>query len=123
MINPLNKPALGTRLMNHVFFPNLKLQVIRNTQKSFPTDGKLMFKTNCDVGKVDIKTYVKALYGTPVDKVNTINVQGRIKQAIKGFGRKASRINYKYKTTDYKKAIITVDESLKSQLSRKKLNK
>ncbi|KAK5577468.1 hypothetical protein RB653_002409 [Dictyostelium firmibasis] len=123
MANILNKPALGTRLMNSVFFPNIKLQVIRNTGKTFEKNNKLMFKTDCSVGKTDIKTYVKALYDVNVDKVNTINVQGRIKSCIKGFGKKGTRLNVKYKTTDYKKAIITVDPSLKAPLSRKKSTK
>ncbi|KAN0035194.1 hypothetical protein ACTA71_004455 [Dictyostelium dimigraforme] len=120
MINPLNKPVLGTRLMNSVFFPNIKLQVIRNTAKTFEKDNKLMFKTDCSVGKTDIKTYVKALYDVNVDKVNTINVQGRIKSCVQGLGKKRSKLNTKYKTTDYKKAIITVDPSLRAPLSRKK---
>ncbi|KAN0015384.1 hypothetical protein ACTFIV_002510 [Dictyostelium citrinum] len=119
MINPLNKPVLGTRLMNSVFFPNIKLQIIKNSSKTFQKDNKLSFKTDCSVGKTDIKTYIKALYDVNVDKVNTINVQGRIKSCFKGF-IKPVRLNSKYKTTDYKKAIITVDPSLRANLTQKK---
>ncbi|KAM9966574.1 hypothetical protein ACTFIR_006794 [Dictyostelium discoideum] len=119
MINPLNKPVLGTRLMNSVFFPNIKLQVIRNSGKTFENTNKVMFKTDCSVGKTDIKTYMKALYDVNVDKVNTINVQGRIKSKTKGL-QKRSKLSSQYKTPDYKKAIITVDPSLRAQLSRGK---
>ncbi|KYQ92175.1 hypothetical protein DLAC_11677 [Tieghemostelium lacteum] len=105
---------LTTRYWNNIFFPNFKLTVFRNTHETFEKTKKLMFKTTCDVGKTDIKSYVKALYGVHVNKVNTINVQGRLKGSVKGIGKKAKRQGT-FKTSDYKKAIITISEPTQIQ--------
>ncbi|KAF2076777.1 hypothetical protein CYY_001904 [Polysphondylium violaceum] len=109
----------SSKYWNNIFFPNIKLTVFRNTHETFEKTNKLMFKTNCNVGKIDIKNYVKALYDVDVSKVNTINVQGRIKTPHSGIGSRMKRFRNKFKATDYKKAIITVDDKFVETLKRK----
>ncbi|GAM25051.1 hypothetical protein SAMD00019534_082260 [Acytostelium subglobosum LB1] len=100
----------ASKYWNNVFFPNMKLVVTRNSHETFPQTRKLMFKTECNVGKIDVRNYMKAVYDVEVPKLNTINVQGRIK-------RGATKNAYKQK--DYKKVIITVDPKYVEPLKRK----
>ncbi|EFA77226.1 hypothetical protein PPL_12436 [Heterostelium album PN500] len=100
----------SSKYWNNVYFPNMKLAVTRQTQKTFQQDRKLMFKSDCSVGKIDVKNYLKAVYDVEVHKVNTINVQGRIKRGA---------TKHAYKQSDYKKIIITVDPKQVEPLTRK----
>ncbi len=62
-------------------------------------EGKYTFKVNKNATKVDIANAVEKLFGVKVLKVNTISVKG-----------KAKRVGYHQgKTSDWKKAIVTID--------------
>ena len=61
--------------------------------------GKYTFKVNKKATKVDIKRAVEKLFGVKVLSVNTMNVNGKAKRV----GR------YVGKTSDWKKAIVTID--------------
>ena len=62
-------------------------------------EGKYTFKVNKNATKVDIANAVEKLFGVKVLKVNTISVKGKPK-----------RVGYHQgKTSDWKKAIVTID--------------
>ena len=62
-------------------------------------EGKYTFKVNKKATKVDIAKAVEKLFGVKVLKVNTINVNGKEKRVGRNVG----------KTSDWKKAIVTID--------------
>ncbi|WP_298529229.1 50S ribosomal protein L23 [uncultured Ruminococcus sp.] len=62
--------------------------------------GKYTFKVATDANKTEIKKAVEQLFNVKVAKVNTLNCNGRTKRV----GR------YVGKTSDWKKAIITLTE-------------
>ena len=66
--------------------------------------GKYTFKVAKDANKSEIKKAVEQLFGVEVAKVNTMNCRGRTKRV----GR------YVGKTSDWKKAIITLTEDSKA---------
>jgi large subunit ribosomal protein L23 len=67
-------------------------------------NGKYTFKVAKDATKVEIAKAVEQLFGVEVAKVNTMNCLGRTKRV----GR------YVGKTSDWKKAIITLTEDSKA---------
>ena len=66
--------------------------------------GKYTFKVAKDANKSEIKKAVEQLFGVEVAKVNTMNCLGRTKRV----GR------YVGKTSDWKKAIITLTADSKA---------
>lgn len=62
-------------------------------------EGKYTFKVNKKATKVDIANAVEKLFGVKVLKVNTMNVNGKQKRVGYHQGR----------TSDWKKAIVTID--------------
>ena len=62
-------------------------------------EGKYTFEVNPKATKIDIKNAVEKLFEVKVLKVNTMNVSGKEKR----MGR------YVGKTSDWKKAIVTID--------------
>ena len=62
-------------------------------------EGKYTFKVNKKATKVEIANAVEKLFGVKVLKVNTMNINGKKK-----------RVGYNQgKTSDWKKAIVTID--------------
>ena len=62
-------------------------------------EGKYTFEVNKKATKVDIANAVEKLFEVKVLKVNTVTVKGKVKR----MGR------YEGKTSDWKKAIVTID--------------
>jgi len=62
-------------------------------------EGKYTFEVNKKATKVDIANAVEKLFEVKVLKVNTMTVKGKMKR----MGR------YEGKTSDWKKAIVTID--------------
>lgn len=62
-------------------------------------EGKYTFKVNKNATKIEIVTAVEKLFDVKVIKVNTMTVKGKKKR----MGR------YEGKTSDWKKAIVTID--------------
>ena len=62
-------------------------------------EGKYTFKVNKKATKIDIARAVEKLFEVKVLKVNTVTVKGKTKRV----GR------YEGKTSDWKKAIVTID--------------
>ncbi len=65
-------------------------------------DGKYTFKVNKKATKVDIARAVETLFEVKVINVNTITVKGKEKRVGAHTG----------KTSDWKKAIVTIDTNL-----------
>ena len=66
--------------------------------------GKYTFKVAKDANKSEIKKAVEQLFGVKVAKVNTLNCNGKEKRVGRFIG----------KTSDWKKAIITLTEDSKA---------
>lgn len=65
-------------------------------------EGKYTFEVNPKATKIDIKNAVEKLFEVKVLKVNTMTVKGKTK-----------RVGYHVgKTSDWKKAIVTIDTEL-----------
>ena len=62
-------------------------------------EGKYTFKVNKKATKVDIANAVEKLFEVKVLKVNTVTVKGKEKRVGRSVG----------KTSDWKKAIVTID--------------
>ena len=62
-------------------------------------EGKYTFKVNKKATKIDIKRAVEKLFDVKVLTVNTISVKGKEKRVGRNVG----------KTSDWKKAIVTID--------------
>ena len=62
-------------------------------------EGKYTFKVNKKATKVDVANAVEILFGVKVLRVNTITVKGKEKRVGRNVGR----------TSDWKKAIVTID--------------
>ena len=62
-------------------------------------EGKYTFKVNKKATKVDVANAVEKLFGVKVLRVNTITVKGKEKRVGWNLGR----------TSDWKKAIVTID--------------
>lgn len=64
-------------------------------------EGKYTFKVNPKATKVDIARAVEKLFGVKVLKVSTITVKGKEKRVGRSVGM----------TSDWKKAIVTIDKN------------
>ena len=62
-------------------------------------EGKYTFKVNKKATKIDIKRAVEKLFNVKVINVNTVTVKGKEKRVGRNVG----------KTSDWKKAIVTID--------------
>ena len=62
-------------------------------------EGKYTFKVNKKATKPEIAMAVEKLFNVKVLKVNTINVSGKTRRVGRNYG----------KTSDWKKAIVTID--------------
>ena len=67
-------------------------------------NGKYTFKVAKNANKIEIKKAVEALFGVEVAKVNTLNVNGKAKRVGRFEGR----------TSDWKKAVVTLTEDSKT---------
>ena len=76
------------------------------TEKSMDglQEGKYTFKVATDANKTEIKSAIEKLFGVKVAKVNTMNCSGRTKRMGRFVG----------KTSDWKKAIVTLTEDSKT---------
>ena len=73
--------------------------VITEKSNDSMQEGKYTFKVNKNATKVEIANAAQKLFGVKVLKVNTISVKG-----------KSKRVGYHQgKTSDWKKAIVTID--------------
>lgn len=65
--------------------------------------GKYTFKVNKKATKIDVARAVESLFGVKVLNVNTMNIKGKKKRVGRNVGM----------TSDWKKAIVTIDTNPK----------
>ncbi len=84
--------------------------VVTEKSSSEIQEGKYTFKVNKKATKIDIKRAVEKLFEVKVLNVNTVMVKGKEKRVGRNVG----------KTSDWKKAIVTIDtnDSEKSYLAK-----
>lgn len=80
------------------------------TEKSFKgiQNKVYTFKVAKNANKIEIKNAVEELFDVQVEKVNTLNVKGHTKTQNTKQGRTVG------KTSDYKKAIVTLKKESKT---------
>lgn len=64
---------------------------------------KYTFKVATDANKTEVKLALEEIFGVEIEKVNIMNVNGKVKRMGRNVGR----------TSDYKKAIVTLKEKSK----------
>ena len=79
------------------------------SEKSYATisDKKYTFVVDNDANKIEIKQAVEQIFKVKVKRVNTLNVKGKQKTQNTKQGRSVG------KTSDYKKAVVTLKEDSK----------
>ncbi|MFZ5966791.1 MAG: 50S ribosomal protein L23 [Bacillota bacterium] len=76
----------------------VKKPIISERSMDDMADKKYTFKVDKRANKTEIKKAVEKIFGVKVDKVNTINVTGKVKRMGANVGKRA----------DWKKAIVTL---------------
>ena len=91
--------------MATVAYDIIKRPVITEKSMALTQDRKYTFLVAKDANKIQIGKAVEEIFGVKVAKVNTINMDGKLKRTGRfPAGRRAS----------YKKAIVTLTEDSKS---------
>ena len=80
----------------------LKKPLVTEKVSALNEKGKYGFIVDAEANKVEIKTAVEKQYGVNVEKVNTMNVMGKLKTRYTKAGVLAGR------RPNYKKAIVTL---------------
>ena len=80
----------------------LKKPLVTEKVSALNEKGKYGFIVDADANKVEIKKAVEKQYGVNVEKVNTINVMGKMKTRYTKTGILSGR------KPNYKKAIVTL---------------
>ena len=80
----------------------LKKPLVTEKVSSLNEKGKYGFIVNAEANKVEIKKAVEKQYGVNVERVNTMNVMGKLKTRYTKAGVLAGR------RPNYKKAIVTL---------------
>lgn len=80
------------------------------TEKSYAgiANKVYTFKVAKNANKVEIRKAVEEIFGVNVEKVNTLNVKGKTKSQNTKQGRTVG------KTSDYKKAVVTLTKDSKT---------
>ena len=82
----------------------LKKPLVTEKVSALNEKGKYGFIVDADANKVEIKNAVEKQYGVNVEKVNTMNVMGKLKTRYTKAGVLSGR------KPNYKKAIVTLAE-------------
>jgi large subunit ribosomal protein L23 len=82
----------------------LKKPLVTEKVSALNEKGKYGFIVDAEANKVEIKKAVEKQYGVNVEKVNTMNVMGKLKTRYTKAGVLAGR------RPNYKKAIVTLAE-------------
>lgn len=109
--SPIHEPVKRERKFRlRVYFPEMPVVVMPKgnlvTQR-----GRLMIKVPRNYTKPEIKQYLSKIYGLGILKVNTMNYVGKVKHKYKQVNKKHWR-RIAYKTAGFKKAIVTVDNTM-----------
>ena len=89
-----------------MWMPTMPLTMVSARNATATEPARAVFRTLPRMTKHEIKEYLTKIYGLPVKKVNTMNYEGKRKRVLSNNG-----IAY-FKYKDFKKAVVTFDESL-----------
>jgi large subunit ribosomal protein L23 len=67
-------------------------------------EGKYTFRVLPDANKTEIRIAIEEVFGVKVEKINTMNVKGKVKRQGRFIGKRA----------DWKKAIVTLTADSKT---------
>ena len=85
-----------------------KLQITEKGARLAEKENKYFFLVAADANKIEIKRAVEELYKVSVDKVNTVNYDGKLKrERTMTYGR----------TGNWKRAVVTLAEGSKIELT------
>ena len=87
----------------------LRRPVITEKNTMLNTEGKYIFEVALDANKMDVKRAVEEVFKVEVDKVNVINVHGKMR-------RSPGRRRTSGFTRSWKKAIVTLKEGHRIEL-------
>ena len=85
--------------MDTKYLEIIKAPIVTEKSSDGIAEGKYTFKVNKKATKVDIRNAVEKLFDVKVLTVNTMTVKGKEKRVGRNVG----------KTSDWKKAIVTID--------------
>ena len=91
------------KLQARIFLPNWFVKIVRPGREQ--PDDTVQMHVPCDMGKIDIKNYMEAIYGIKVAKVHTRIQAGKVKSYTDRYNRILTR-----KTPDYKVAYVMLAE-------------
>jgi len=103
----LRKLIPGTRLP--IYFPNMVLKAMPLSEEGLEAVSKgemppvLKFRTAPSVGKLEIKNYLRSIYGLDIKRVHTANYQGKKKQL-----RLRNKVLY-YRKPDFKSVTVELN--------------
>ena len=87
--------AVEARLYDVIVRPLVTEKSTRGAEQN-----KVVFEISRDANKTDVKAAVEAIFGVKVTKVNTLNVEGKVKRFRGRVGQRQ----------DYRKAVVTLAE-------------
>ncbi len=78
------------------------------TEKSMENSvlNKYTFKVDKNVNKIEIRNAIQEIFKVTVEKVNTVSMRGKVRRRGKYVG----------KTSDWKKAVVTIKEGQKIEI-------
>mgnify|MGYP001148649965 CR=1 FL=1 len=82
----------------------IKRPIITEQSMEAVEDKRYVFEVAKDANKIEIKKAIEEIFGVKVDKVNTMNYQGKEKRQGMLIGRRPS----------WKKAVVTLKEDSKT---------
>ena len=85
--------AVEARLYDVILRPLVTEKTTRGAEQN-----KIVFEISRDANKKDVKDAVEAIFGVEVTKVNTLNVEGKVKRFRGQVGQRQ----------DYRKAVVTL---------------
>lgn len=101
-MNKISHIARGFRM----WMPTMPMTLVSATNATETHAAKAIFRVLPKMTKHEVKEYLTKLYDLPVAKVRTMNYMGKRKRA----SGKRKIVYYKYR--DFKKAIVTFDDSI-----------
>mmetsp|Transcript_14559 Transcript_14559/g.20569 ORF Transcript_14559/g.20569 Transcript_14559/m.20569 type:complete len:127 (-) Transcript_14559:65-445(-) len=99
----LAKVDMGFRM----WMPNMPITLVSARNATATRNASAVFRVLPQMTKWELREYLTKIYQLPVKKINTMNYLGKRKRVI----GKRRIVYYKYK--DFKKAIVTFEDSLK----------
>ena len=82
----------------------IKRPIVTEQSMDQMADRKYTFEVNPSANKIEIKKAVEEIFGVTVEKVTTMNMDGKVKRIGMNIGKRA----------DWKKAVVKITEESKT---------